>query len=152
MDRNYLVDLALSIMQDAADEWHIKEALSGAELELSNIDPEEMPELFTSKKADLEDLKKSYYECAVLRRAKTDLLGEMSPKYDFHWRCRLKHCATAFVQMTEVYLADPTDTTYDLMVRSEERYWEALKKFMGVQEIPNCGRCLSDALNLTIKH
>ena len=134
-------------MQDAADEWHIKEEMSGIETNLSNIDKEELPDLYAKLIADLEACKRDYIECAILRREKTDYLGSKSPSYDYHQRCKLKHRATSFVQMTETYLADPNDTTYGLMVRTEARFWEALKKFMGIKEIPNCGRCLSDELN-----
>lgn len=147
MDRNYLIDLALSIAQDAADEWHIKEELSGLETELSSIDKEEMPELYDKVSSDIAECQADYIEGAMLRREKTDYLGAKSPAYDYHQRCHLKHRATAFVQMTETYLADPNDKTYDLMIRSEERFWSTLKKFMGVKDIPNCGRCLSDELN-----
>lgn len=147
MDRNYLIDLALSIAQDAADEWHIKEELSGLETELEAIDPNEMPELYAKKVAEIEACKADYVETAELRRAKTDYLGIKSPAYDYHQRCKLKHRATAFVTMTETYLATPDEATYGLMKKSEQRFWDALKKFMGVKDIPNCGRCLSDELN-----
>lgn len=147
MDRNYLIDLAHSIMQDAADEWHIKEELSGLETEKAAIDREEMPDLYEKLEQDIERAKQDYIDSAVLRRAKTDYLGAKSPAYNFHKRCQLKHRATSFVQMSETYLADPNDTTYRLMVWSEERFWKALMGLMGVDNIPNCGRCLSDELN-----
>lgn len=147
MDRNFLIDLVFSIAQDAADEWHLKEAISGLETELEAIDKNEMNELYLKKTSELELLKKEYYDGAVLRREKTDLLASLSPAYDYHQRCMLKHRATAFVLMSEVYLANPTDEAYELLKKSEERFWSAVKKFMGVDDIPNCGRCLSDELN-----
>lgn len=146
MDRNYLIDLALSIAQDAADEWHDKEAVSGLETKLKNIS-DDCQELIANTKAELEIAKKDYEDGAILRRAKTDALAELVPHYDYHKRCTLKHRGAAFVQMSEAYLANPTDKFYDLLVRSEERYWKAFADFAGIDAIENCGRCLSDELN-----
>lgn len=151
MDRNYLIDLALSIAQDAADEWHTKEDLSGLETERQSINKDEMPDLYQKLSDDIAACKQEYVEGAVLRRAKTDLLGSESPAYDYHKRCHLKHRAASFVLMSETYLANPTELAYKLMVQSEERFWKTLKEFMGVADIPNCGRCLSDELNRTRK-
>lgn len=147
MDRNYLIDLALSIANDGADEYHTKEELSGKETELESMDPEEMQAIIAQTKAEIEELKKDFVDGAVLRRAKTDYLASKSPAYDYHQRCHLKHRGTAWIQAVETYLADPNDTTYSLMVQSEKRYFGTLAKFMGVNDIPNCGRCLSDELN-----
>ena len=147
MDRNYLIDLALSIAQDAADEWHTKEYLSGLETELSEIDAQEMPELHQKILAEIAAAKEDYVEGAKLRRYKTDILGAKSPNYDYHKRCTFKHRATSYVLATEVYLADPDEMNYNAMKVSEERFYMALSQLMGVKEITNCGRCLSDHLN-----
>lgn len=146
MDRNYLIDLALSIAQDAADEWHDKEALSGLETKLKNI-PDDCSELLALTQSQLEETKKSYHEGAVLRRAKTDALAKLVPSYDYHKRCTLKHRGAAFVMMSEAYLANPTDEFYDLLMQSEKRYWQAFADFAGIDAVENCGRCLSDELN-----
>lgn len=134
-----------SIMQDAADEWHCKEDISGLQTEIDSIDPKELPELYASKKDELAEALADYVEGAVLRREKLDYVASKSPAYDYHKRCKLKHRATSFVQATEVYLADPNDTTYDLMWRSEKRFWRVVSQLMGM-EIVNCGRCLSDEI------
>ncbi len=147
MDRHYLIDLALSIAQDAADEWHVKEELSGKETELKNIDKKEMPALYAKVKAEIEEIKQDYVDGAILRRAKTDILGAESPAYDYHKRCKFKHRATAYVQASEAYLAHPTPDLYNILVKSEERFYFALSQLMGVKAIENCGRCLSDELN-----
>ena len=148
MDRNYLIDLLLSIAQDAADEWHLKEAMSGKLTELGELDPIEMSDLYTKVVDEYEELKKQYIDGAVLRRKKMDVLASKAPAYDYHYRCILKHRATAFVLATEAFLADPEDEMLErIMIDSEERFWWAVKKFLGVEDIPNCGRCLSDELN-----
>ena len=147
MDRNYLIDLAISIIQDATDEWHIKEELSGLENELENIDKNELPDLYADRLKKIDDCKIDYLEGAELRRAKTDYLALKSPNYNYHRRCMLKHRGVAYVTMTETYLADPNDVSYNLMLKAEKRFYKALKEFMGVDTIPNCGRCLSDELN-----
>lgn len=146
MDRHYLVDMIHSIMQDAADEWHCKEDISGIQSELDNISQQEMPELYAKKKDELATALADYVEGAVLRREKLDYVAAKSPAYDYHKRCKLKHRATSFVQATEVYLADPNDLTYDLMVRSEKRFWRVVSQLMGM-ELVNCGRCLSDEIH-----
>lgn len=147
MDRNYLVDLALSIAQDCADEWHIKEALSGLETKIKDVDKKELPELYKKLEKEVKETKEDYLDSVKLRRYKMDVLGEKSPKYDYHKRCTLKHRATSYVLATETYLADPDEKTYKLLVWSEERFYQALSQFMGMLEITNCGRCLSDQLN-----
>lgn len=148
MDRNYLIDLLLSIAQDAADEWHLKEAMSGKLTELGELDPIEMSDLYNKVVDEYEELKKQYVDGAVLRRKKMDVLASKAPAYDYHFRCILKHRATAFVLATEAFLADPEDEMLErIMIDSEERFWWAVKKFLGVEDIPNCGRCLSDELN-----
>lgn len=145
MDRHYLVDMIHSIMQDAADEWHCKEDISGVQTSLDEIDEDEMPELYAKTEKELASLVEDYVEGAELRRAKLDYVAEKSPAYDYHKRCKLKHRATSFVQATEVFLADPCQTTYDLMWRSEQRFWRVVSQLMGM-EIVNCGRCLSDEI------
>ena len=42
----------------------------------------------------------------------------------------------------------PDDLTRQVMEWSEQRFWRALCRFMGVKEITDCGRCLSDQLNI----
>lgn len=148
MDRNYLIDLAHVIMQDAADEWHVKEHIDGLEEELKSVDEKEMPELHQQLKQQLEESKADWVDGAKCRRFATDILAVKSPNSDFHKRCTLKHRATAYVQATEVYLADPDDLTYKLVRWHGERFYKALSEFMGVREITNCGRCLSDQLNM----
>ena len=145
MDRHFLVDMIHSIMQDAADEWHCKEDISGIQTMLDDMDEKEFPELYAKTKAELDEALADYVEGAVLRREKLDYVASKSPAYDFHKRCKLKHRATAFVQATEVYLADPNDITYDLMWRSEKRFWRVVSQLMGM-EIVNCGRGLSDEI------
>ena len=151
MDRNYLIDLVLSIAQDATDEWHLKEKISGKEKELKTVSPEEMPELYEKLTEEINELIEDYVDGAILRRKKTDILGELSPNYDFHSRCTLKHRGAAFVMATEAFLANPTHKgLYEVMAKSEERFWKAVSQFMGVKEIEDCGRCLSDQLNRDI--
>lgn len=145
-DRHYLIDLIHSIMQDAADEWHCKEEIAGLQTEIDSIAEENMPELLADYRARLREALDDYVEGARLRRAKLDYVAAHSPRYDYHQRCKLKHRATALVQATEVYLADPNDTTYDLMWRSEKRFWRTVSQLMGF-EITNCGRCLSDQMD-----
>lgn len=141
----------MSIAQDAADEWHIKEALSGLETELESMD-DSMEALKDDTIGKISELKAEYEEVAILRRRKTDFLAANSPAYDYHQRCRLKHRATSFVLATEVFLADPAPDTYDIMKQSEDLFWKTVKRFMGVDDIPNCGRCLSDELNRELHH
>lgn len=148
MDRNYLIDLAHVIMQDAADEWHDKEALDGLEQEISGVDPQEMPELYEKLQAQIDDIKADWVDGAKCRRYAMDLLAVESPNYDYHKRCTVKHRATAYVQATEVYLANPNEAAYKLVLWQGQRFWKALAQLMGVQNIPNCGRCLSDQLNI----
>lgn len=147
-DRNYLIDLAHVIMQDAADEWHDKEALDGLEQELSGVDEREMPELHAKLTAQIADMKKDWVEGAKTRRFAMDILMLEAPNYDYHKRCTVKHRATAYVQATEVYLANPTELSYKLVQMQGARFWKAFAQLMGVEDIPNCGRCLSDHLNL----
>lgn len=149
MDRDYLIDLALSIAQDCADEWHSKEAISGLETERREVDKETMPELYQKLTDDIDAEIEEWLDGVKLRRYKMDVLGLKSPAYDFHKRCALKHRATSFVQAVETYQSDPDDLTYKSMVWSEKRFWKALCRFMGVEEITDCGRCLSDQLNIT---
>ena len=145
MDRHYLIDMIHSIMQDAADEWHCKEEISGIQTEIDSLKDADMPELLEQKEKELAESLADYVEGAILRREKLDYVGSKSPAYDFHKRCKLKHRATSFVQATEVYLADPNPTTYDLMWRSEKRFWRVVAQLMGM-EVVNCGRCLSDEI------
>lgn len=148
MDRNYLIDLVLSIAQDAADEWHTKEELASLNKELDSISPEEMPELYAQMVEKIQTVRQDYVDGAKLRREKTDILGRLSPNYDYHKRCQLKHRATAYVLATEAFLANPDDEgLFDVMVKSEKRFWTTVSQFMGVKEIENCGRCLSDQLS-----
>ena len=147
-DRNYLIDLAHVIMQDAADEWHDKEALDGLEQEISEVDKEQMPALYAELRRQIEDAKEDWVEGAKCRRFAMDILATESPNYDYHKRCTVKHRATAYVQATEVFLANPNDLSYQLVVKQGKRFWKALAQLMGVEDIPNCGRCLSDQLNL----
>lgn len=148
MDRDYLIDLALSIAQDCADEWHGKETISGLEQEQSNVDKDEMPELYEKLSRDIAEETEEWLDGVRLRRYKMDVLGIKSPEYNYHKRCTLKHRATAFVQAVETYQADPDEMTHKLMEWSEKRFWKALCRFMGVEEITGCGRCLSDQLAL----
>ena len=147
-DRNYLIDLAHLIMQDAADEWHDKEAIDGLEQELASISKEEMPELYSKLEEQLEEAKKDWVDGARCRRRAMNLLASKSPNYDYHKRCTVKHRATAYVQATEVYLADPNEEAYEIVLWQGKRFWKALAQFMGIENIPNCGRCLSDQLNV----
>lgn len=147
MDRDYLVDLALSIAQDCAEEWHGKEIISGMEKELETIDKKEMPALHERLSQEIDDQYLDWLDGVDLRRFKMDVLGIKSPAYDYHRRCKLKHRATAFVQAVETYQSDPDELTLKAMQWSEKRYWKALCEFMGVKEITDCGRCLSDQLN-----
>ena len=135
-------------MQDAADEWHDKEALDGLEQEISTVNPEEMPELYKKLQDEIADIKADWVDGARCRRYAMDLLALESPEYDYHKRCTVKHRATAYVQATEVYLANPTETAYKLVLWQGKRFWKALAQLMGVKDIPNCGRCLSDQLNI----
>ena len=146
MDRHYLIDMIHSIMQDAADEWHCKEELAGLQTELDSIEEEGLTELAKEYKEKIADVKEDYVEGAKLRRAKLNYVASQCPHYDYHKRCELKHRATGFVQASEVYLADPNDTTYDLMWRSEKRFWRVVSQLMGT-EIVNCGRCLSEQIS-----
>lgn len=146
MDRDYLIDFALSIAQDCADEWHSKEAISGLEKELSEVDAETMPELHQKISSEIQEETEEWLDGVKLRRYKMDVLGIKSPEYNYHKRCALKHRATAFVQAVETYQSDPDDLTRKAMVWSEKRFWKALCRFMGVEEITDCGRCLSDQL------
>lgn len=146
MDRDYLIDLALSIAQDCADEWHNKESISGLEQERDGVDEKEMPELYKKLTDQIQTETEEWLDGVRLRRYKMDVLGIKSPEYNYHKRCTLKHRATAFVQAVETYQSDPDDLTHKLMVWSEKRFWKALCQFMGVEEITDCGRCLSDQL------
>lgn len=146
MDRDYLIDLAISIIQDCADEWHMKESISGLETERDAVNKDEMPALYQKLTEEIEEEKEDWLDGVKLRRYKMDVLGTKSPEYNYHKRCTLKHRATAFVTAVETYQADPDDMTYKLMVWSEKRFWKALCAFMGVDEITDCGRCLSDQL------
>lgn len=138
-------------MQDAADEWHCKEEVSGLQTEIDSIQEEDpsgndLQEVLKTYQDKLKDALEDYVEGAKLRRAKLDYVAKHSPHYDYHQRCKFKHRATAFVQATETYLADPNQETYDLMWRSEQRFWKTVSQLMGYQPT-NCGRCLSDQIN-----
>lgn len=148
MDRDYLIDLAISIAQDCADEWHSKETVESLRKQLSEISQEEMPELYEKISADLAEETEDWLDGVRLRRYKMDVLGIKSPNYDYHRRCKLKHRATAFVTAVETYQADPDELTLKAMIWSEKRFWKALCQFMGVTELTDCGRCLSDQLNI----
>ena len=147
MDRNYLLDLALSIAQDCADEWHSRDYIQGLESELESVDEKEMPALHEKLKKQIEEEKEEWLDGVKLRRRKMDVLGIQSPNYDYHKRCTLKHRATAYVEAVETYQASPQDINYVVLVKSEKRFFRALSKFMGM-EITDCGRCLSDQLNV----
>lgn len=147
MDRDYLIDFALSIAQDCADEWHSKETISGLKKELSEIDAEKMPELHQKITNDIKEETEDWLDGVQLRRYKMDVLGIKSPEYNYHKRCALKHRATSFVQAVETYQSDPDELTHKAMVWSEKRFWKALCQFMGAEEITDCGRCLSDQLS-----
>lgn len=148
MDRDYLIDLAISIAQDCADEWHSKENIAGMETELSSVDKETMPALHEKLTDDIAEATEEWLDGVKLRRFKMDVLGIKSPAYDYHKRCALKHRATSFVTAVETYQADPDELTKKAMEWSEKRFWKALCKFMGVKELTDCGRCLSDQLSL----
>lgn len=148
MDRDYLIDLALSIAQDCADEWHGKETISGLETEKDSVDKNEMPALYKKLTEQIDEETEEWLDGVKLRRFKMDILGVKSPAYDYHKRCSLKHRATSFVQAVETYQSDPDEMTKTAMNWSEKRFWKALCKFMGVDEITDCGRCLSDQLSL----
>lgn len=148
MDRDYLIDLAISITQDCASEWHDYETVKGIEKELSEIDPIDMPELYDKVSTHLAEEKEDWLDGVKLRRYKMDVLGAKSPAYNYRKRCTLKHRATAFVTAVETYQADPDASTRQIMEWSEKRFWKALCQFMGVEEITDCGRCLSDQLNI----
>ena len=148
MDRDYLIDLAISIAQDCAGEWHDYETVKSIEKELKEVDAETMPELHKKLSAQLQEETEDWLDGVRLRRYKMDVLGIKSPAYDYHKRCTLKHRATSFVTAVETYQADPDDLTRRVMEWSEQRFWKALCRFMGVEEITDCGRCLSDQLNI----
>lgn len=119
--------------------------MAGLQTELDSIIAEDLTELAKEYQEKIEVVKQDYIEGAILRREKLDYVASKCPHYDYHKRCQLKHRATAFVQATEVYLADPNDITYDLMWRSEKRFWKVVSQLMGTT-IANCGRCLSDQI------
>lgn len=135
-------------MQDCADEWHDKETFDSVKNELKEIDIEEMPELHAKKMEELEEARESWLDGVKLRRTKMDVLAINSPNYDYHARCKVKHRATSYVTAVETYQANPNEMTEKIMDWSGARFWKALCQFMGVDEITDCGRCLSDQLNL----
>lgn len=150
MDRNNLIDLALSIAQDCAEEWHGKEYISSLKTERNEVNRKEMPALYDKLTSEIKTETADWLDGVHLRRLKMDILGAKSPAYDYHKRCILKHRATSFVTAVENYQSDPDTMNEKVMDWSEKRFWKALCQFMGVEEITDCGRCLSDQLNLSL--
>lgn len=148
MDRDYLIDLALSIAQDCADEWHSKEQIDSLKTERRAVDKNEMPALYDKLTADIKEMTEEWLDGVKLRRFKMDGLALKSPAYDYHKRCTLKHRATAYVMAVENYQSDPDEINEKIMDWSGQRFWKAVCKFMGVDEITDCGRCLSDQLSI----
>lgn len=147
MDRDYLIDLAISIAQDCADEWHTKEHISSLKTERKDVNKDEMPALYDKLTNDIKTENEEWLDGVRLRRFKMDVLGSKSPAYDYHKRCTLKHRATSFVTAVENYQSDPDEMNEKVMDWSEARFWKAVCQFMGVDEITDCGRCLSDQLS-----
>ncbi|MCM1323298.1 MAG: hypothetical protein NC218_03870 [Acetobacter sp.] len=144
-DRNYLLDLAISIMHDGADEWHAVEEINFLSQQLKNVSPD-LEEVIKQYKEQLAIAKQELIEDARLRQAKTDYLAAKSPNWTYKRRCRVKHTGVAACTMLETYVADPTEEAFELACRSLQKFFRELARAMGM-DVKDCGRCLNDSLN-----
>ena len=125
--RAWLVDLIRAIGEKTAQVDHLEE------------------KLFSDKDYDKEGLKQLIEKLLGLRRRQMDLLlrnGE-HPNPDF-W-CDFKHAVKSFTHDVEVYEANLTDETYELMEMSADVLAGTISLFLGM-EFATCARCLNDML------
>lgn len=144
-DRNYLLDLAISIMHDGADEWHAVEEINFLSQQIKNT-PAELKEIIKEYEEKLAVAKKEIIEDARLRQEKTDFLAAKSPNWTYKRRCRVKHTGVSACTMLETYIADPTEEAFELTCKSLQKFFRELSRAMGM-EVKDCGRCLNDSLN-----
>lgn len=144
-DRNYLLDLAISMMHDGADEWHAVEEINFLSQQLKRT-PENLDEVRKDYEDRLKVASEELIEDARLRQAKVDYLASKSPAWNYKRRCRVKHTSVSACTALETYVADPNDKTLDLAQRSLQKFFRELARAMGM-EVKDCGRCLNDSLN-----
>lgn len=65
---------------------------------------------------------------------------------DKNYRCALKHCIATYQFSTEVFQATNNPVDWTILKESYENMIIVLSKYLGLEEVVLCWRCLSDKL------
>lgn len=91
----------------------------------------------------LEDAINTVYR---LRKTAMNVLKDLSPNYNYKYRCLLKHTIASYQYASELWDTDRGNSTYqNLLFDCAQLMYKMLSWFMGVEQ-STCWRCLNDSL------
>lgn len=141
--RSPLIDAVELIGHQIALSSHLYEYMGYLQKE-QEADPLE------ERNIEIEDVQEMINKVTQARR---NLMSAIEEQYDtnYHYWCASKHAIGAFslaCELHQSYAKDPDLSTryYNFMIESQKTLYVVLSKWLGLDEVVVCGRCISDKL------
>ena len=133
--RGWLTDMLNAIANATANNSHLLEVMYKAYIGIDNGEDGSAEKLIRYKKllnANLDN-----------RRRMMNVLKDSAVEYNKDMWCSLKHSTECWMQTTEVWQANPTPDTFEIMISATDIMYEILGMFLG-EDLELCGRCFDD--------
>jgi len=133
--RGWITDMLNAIANATANNSHLLEVIYKAYIGIENGESGSAEKLIKYKQLLSANLSN--------RRRMMNVLKDSAVEYNKDMWCSLKHAVEGWMQTTEVWEANQTPETFEIMVSSTDIMYDILGMFLG-EDLELCGRCFDD--------